>query len=437
MSDGAWEATGSGAELRAAPLRPPVVIAGLSTRAAAESATRAGYAVTTVDAFGDFDLAQYATSAVSVPRDVGRRYTAMQAARTARDVAADAAVYVGGFENHPEAVRTLARGRLLWGNPAEALARVRDPLRLAAALRGRGFAVPAVRADAPDGARGADAESTPPRWLLKQRASGGGHGVAPWAPGSAVGRGSVLQERIGGVPGSIVFVADGHAAVPLALSRQLVGDAAFGAHGFQYCGSIVAAAGDAQFEHDAELFERAVALAGAVAAEFGLVGVNGVDFVAAGGVPFPIEVNPRYSASMELAERAYGVSVFDAHARACGAELAVATEWCGSTVGAAPTCGRGGPPGALPPFVLAAARQAARASGKAVVYARRTVRIRDTRGWLDDASVRDVPHPGEQIPRGRPVCTVFATGGDSAECHDALVRRAQRVYDEIERGARA
>jgi hypothetical protein len=68
------------------------------------------------------------------------------------------------------------------------------------------------------------------------------------------------------------------------------------------------------------------------------------------------------------------------------------------------------------------------------VYARRPVVVGDTRRWLDDASVRDVPHPGERIARGRPVCTVFAEGRDAAECFDALARRAERVYDEIERG---
>ena len=47
-------------------------------------------------------------------------------------------------------------------------------------------------------------------------------------------------------------------------------------------------------------------MADAVTREFGLVGLNGIDFIARDGVPWPIEVNPRYSASMELLERARG-----------------------------------------------------------------------------------------------------------------------------------
>ena len=52
--------------------------------------------------------------------------------------------------------------------------------------------------------------------------------------------------------------------------------------------------------------------------------------------------------------------------------------------------------------------------------------------WLEDDTLRDIPHPGERIARGRPVCTIFATGRDDADCYRALVQRAQKVYDEIE-----
>ena len=441
-----------------APAR--VVIAGLSARAAAQSAVRAGYEVAAADAFGDLDLAACA-SVIPVPGAGARRYAAGAAARAASAVEADAAAYVGGFENHPRAVERLAAGRTLWGNPAAVLRRVRDPLALARALRARGIRVPAVAVAAvavaaaalPEAAQGqragearaagreavlsgagagagtgsggppqlhdaavagaephhrvaVDTDPRPRAWLLKRRASGGGRGVAAWAAGDPTPRGAVLQERIEGVAGSVAFVADGRRAVPFALSRQLVGEPEFGASGFVYCGSIIAAAGDAQLDRDRELYAAAAALADAVTDAFALVGVNGVDFVARDGVPFPVEVNPRYSASMELAERAYGFGVFAAHARACA--------------------------GVLPSFDLARARERAGAVGKAVVYARRDVAVGDTRAWLGDPTVADVPHPGERVAAGRPLCTVFAEGRDAAACRAALVRRAGAVYDAVE-----
>src|SRR5438045_1223713 len=83
----------------------------------------------------------------------------------------------------------------------------------------------------------------------------------------------------------------GGRAVPLGVFRQLIGEEPFGASGYRYCGNILAAAGE-----DDAVAERACAVAGAVCEAFGLVGVNGIDFVEKGGVPHAIEVNPRWSA---------------------------------------------------------------------------------------------------------------------------------------------
>jgi hypothetical protein len=379
-----------------------VLIAGLSARAFAESAARAGYDVTAVDAFGDLDLRARVHRTIALGRGAASatRFSAWAAVRAAQDVACDAVAYAAGFENHPRAVAALAGSRALWGNAPAVLARVREPLGLARALRRRGFVTPDVRVRAA-ARRG--------RWLLKPRASGGGHGIVPWWGPERPRRVSpnmYLQERMAGVAGSIVFAADGTRAVPLGLSRALAGERAFGARGFGYCGNILAGAGDGQFAADARLLAAATALAEAVTEEFGLVGVNGIDFVARRGVPYVVEVNPRYTASMELVERAYGLSMFDIHARACA--------------------------GALPAFDLVAARAAPGAIGKAIVYARRSTTLADTRGWLADPSVRDVPAPGERIPRGRPVCTIFARGRDGANCYAALGARAAALYGLIE-----
>jgi hypothetical protein len=126
-----------------------------------------------------------------------------------------------------------------------------------------------------------------------------------------------------------------------------------------------------------------------------------------GDVAVPIEINPRWSASMELVERAFGVSVFGAHAAACTT-------------------------GELPSLDLSSASGTAKVLGKAIVFARHDVTCADTHGWLIDPTVRDVPQAGEHIPAGRPVCTVFATGSDEDTCHANLVTRANRVYEMLE-----
>ena len=378
-----------------------VLLAGVSTRGFAESAVRAGYDVIAVDGFGDLDLRACATE-VHVVR-VGGRFRARAAVAAVRDVSCEAAVYEAGFENHPGAVRALAARRVLWGNPPAVLARARDPRRLARVVGKAGLPAPRVRLTRPaPGVRGG--------WVVKPLHSGGGDGVAVWRTGrgAPMPRRSYFQERIVGVTGSIVFVADGRRAVPLGLSRVLAGETAFGADGFRYCGNILGAAGDPQFPADERLLDRATLLAETVTQAFGLVGVNGVDFVARAGLPYAIEVNPRYTAAMELVERAYGLSLFDVHVRACRHSL--------------------------PTFDLAAARRRAPdAVGKAIVYARRPIALGDTRPWVLDADVRDISPPGTRFAPREPICTIFARGRDATACFAALARRAAGIYRDVER----
>ena len=406
-----------------------VLIAGVSARAAAASAVRAGFAVSLLDAFADLDLPA-GVRGLSLPRDFGAPFSAGAAARAARDLACDAVVYLSSFENHPDAVRTLAAGRRLWGNAPAVLRRVRNPRLLMRACRQRGIPAPAVIMSANDPNDSNDRND----WLIKPLASGGGRGVRPWIkPGPGVGirdpgseqpgsradpesripdpvevlpRSCYLQQRLEGVPGSVVFVAAGGRAAPLGVSRQLVGERAFGASGFRYCGNILAGSGDTQFQEDERIVPAACALAAAIADAFDLVGVNGIDFIARDGVPYPIEVNPRWCGSMELVEGAYGISVFGTHVEACAA-------------------------GTLPRFDLIQARHGTGAVGKAILFAREEVAVGDTRPWLSDRTVRDVPHPGEYIAAERPVCTVYAEAASATACHDALVARAERVYAEL------
>ena len=375
-----------------------VLIAGVTTRAIAVSAARAGYQVTAVDAFGDLDLR--AVAEVITPGSTpGTRFDPLAAATAGERVPAGLVAYTSNLENHPKAVERLARGRHLLGNPPAVLTRVRNPIALSSLLRRRGFATPATRATPPINPGVA-------RWLLKPRKSGGGHRVRPWRHERSVPRSSYLQERIAGVPGSVIFAANGDGAVVLGLSRQLVGDSRFGAQGFRYCGSLIGSRTAPVFPRQGELFQTAAALAVEVTREFGLVGLNGIDFIARKGVPYPIEVNPRYSASMELLERIHGLSLFEIHVRACRGTLPSELE--------------------IHP----------RIEGKAIVFARRDVILGNTEAWIGRQSLADVPHPGEHIPSGRPICTVFARGSDQATCLRRLVREARVVYRRVRTHAR-
>jgi predicted ATP-grasp superfamily ATP-dependent carboligase len=370
--------------------RAHLLIVGLTTRGLAVSAVRAGYRVTVVDGFGDLDLRAVA-EVIALRPEEGKRYGPLAAAVAGDAVPAGLAAYTSNLENYPAAVARLRDGRELLGNTPEVLSRVRNPIALMRLLRGQGF-------DSPDTRSTPVVARSHKTWLLKPRRSGGGHGITAWRMGAPVARSRYLQEQIAGIPGSIAFAADGQRAAVLGISRQLVGDARLGAAGFRYCGSLLGPSAAPVLPHQKKLSVIAAAMAQAVTREFRLVGLNGIDFIARDGIPYPIEVNPRCSASMELIERASAVSLFEVHAQACR--------------------------GTLPTDFVTEPQ----VHGKAIVFARREVRLGDTRPWLGKEWLADVPHPGERILRGRPICTVFAAGADASTCRRLLWRRAAIVY---------
>ena len=114
-----------------------------------------------------------------------------------------------------------------------------------------------------------------------------------------------------------------------------------------------------------------------------------------------VEVNPRPTASLETIDAAHGVRSFAAHLEACA--------------------------GRLPAFRRC---EPAGAAGKAVVFATEDLRAPDTREWAA-RGIRDVPHPGEPIAAGGPICTLVATGRTPEAVLDDLEARAAALRREL------
>ncbi|HEX6743285.1 MAG TPA: ATP-grasp domain-containing protein [Solirubrobacteraceae bacterium] len=351
----------------------------------AELAMRDGHRVAAFDLFGDLDLRRGGARVVARP---GGSLTALVDA--AIQAPAGGVVYGASFENHPALVARLGERHTLLGNGPQTLRAVRDPQRLAAALRDAGLAYPRTFAAAPDDRSG--------RWLRKPLRGGGGTRVRAWR-GGTLPAGAVVQERIGGVACSAAAVGDGVEAVVLGLTEQLVGRRAFGVRGYRWCGNVVPPRLPAGERED--LLGQARAICSSLAAAFALRGLFGVDFVWDGERAWTIEVNPRPTASLEAIEAAHAVGVFDAHLRACAGEL--------PRVEVEPTG----------------------AAGKAVLFATADVVVGDSVGWLQ-RGVRDVPHPGERIAAGHPICTLVAVAPTAQDALDELEEQAARLRSELE-----
>jgi uncharacterized protein len=351
----------------------------------ADLAMREGRPVTALDLFGDLDLRRGDARVVALP---GGSLTALVDA--AVQMPARGVVYGASFENHPALVARLAERHTLLGNGLQTLRAVRDPQRLASALRDAGLPYPRTFAVAP--------EDRSARWLRKPLRGGGGTRVRAWR-GGALPAGAVVQERIDGIACSAAAVGDGADAVVLGLTEQLVGRRAFGVRGYRWCGNVVPPRLP-DGERDS-LLGQARAICSCLAGAFALRGLFGVDVVWDGERAWTIEVNPRPTASLEAIEAVHGAGLFDAHLRGCAGEL--------------PRVGGG----------------RAGAAGKAVLFATEDVVIGDSIRWLE-RGVRDVPHPGERIAAGHPICTLVVAAATPQEVLSELEEQAARLRAELE-----
>jgi predicted ATP-grasp superfamily ATP-dependent carboligase len=147
----------------------------------------------------------------------------------------------------------------------------------------------------------------------------------------------------------------------------------------------------------AALLEQARAICSCLASAFALRGLFGIDLVWDGERAWTIEVNPRPTASLEVMQED---GLFAAHLQACAGEL--------PRIGAE----RDG------------------AAGKAVLFATEDVVIGDSERWLE-RGIRDVPHPGERIVAGRPICTVVAAAATPQDVLAQLEEQAVRLRAEL------
>jgi predicted ATP-grasp superfamily ATP-dependent carboligase len=336
----------------------------------ADLAVHSGRRVVAFDLFGDLDLRRSARRVVT-----RRGLAALVDAAVAE--APGTVVYGASFENHPALVERLGERHALLGNPPSTLRAVRDPAQLGAALGD--LPHPRTTVTAPSSGR----------WLRKPLRGGGGIRVQAWR-GGALPAGTFLQERVDGVACSAAAVGDGKDAVVVGVSEQLVGAGAFGVRGHRWCGNLVPPRVPVPGDEPQAICSR-------LAAAFGLRGLFGVDFVWDGERAWTVEVNPRPTASLEVIEAAYGIEVFGAHLR-----------------------------GELPDAVA----EPLRAAGKAVLFATEDVIVGDSERWLE-RGVRDVPHPGERIAAGRPICTVVTTAATPDDALAGLEEEAARLRAEL------
>ena len=351
-----------------------VAIVGASARAAAFSVIRSGRKAVAADLFGDADLQQACPVTPVSPYPEGLL-------DWLRETSCDGWLYTGALENFPELVDQLAMVRPLLGNPGNVLRRVRNPLLLAEVLTRHELPFPETRKSSV----GLPSDGS---WLAKTCQGSSGSGVEPFTAG--IGNDKFFQRFIQGTACSAVFAGPRL----LGITRQLVGEVWAGAGRFQYCGSVAPWPLPTAAEKQLRL------LGEVLVDEFDLVGLYGVDFAFDGQRPWAIEVNPRYTAAVEVVERARHINAIDWHLDH-GGDLP------------------------LPENSLAC-------QGKTILFAKQETMILDefTQWALTQPDLADIPQPGDS-DLGRPTCA-------NCFCHSGIERKiigsAEETNSEAPRG---
>ena len=200
------------------------------------------------------------------------------------------------------------------------------------------------------------------------------------------------QEFIEGESCAAIYLGDGRSARLLGVTKQLVGESWLHAAGFRYCGSI------GPMVLGAAANQMLVDIGSALANGFGLRGLFGIDCILCDGVPYPVEVNPRYTASIEVLEHATGLSA-----------LALHRQVFDSTA-----------PNRASPVASGAI------AGKAILFARAPLRFPEDGTWRSWTTTfpgveimpifADIPQPGTLIDKGRPILTFFRRAATVDEC---------------------
>ncbi|WP_145213231.1 ATP-grasp domain-containing protein [Planctomycetes bacterium TBK1r] len=266
--------------------RGPVVLVGASVRAAAESARIAGFSPIAVDHYGDretlaaarrwYQLDDFLDSRDSRPLD--------------RIVPERAPIaLVGGLERGYGWIGPTQRS--FWGVSPEQFLTCDRPEFLRDLAARAAVRLPETRC----------AGAASPGWLVKRRGSSGGLGVSYGEGVGEIPAGAILQRPVRGRVCGASFFGLGDRAKLLGVCRLL--KKRIGPYPFVFAGAL------GPIPLNVALVNALGRLGDAFCCLSPLVGPFNIDVVLRHDTVTLLEVNPRWSASMELVERAWGATL--------------------------------------------------------------------------------------------------------------------------------
>ncbi len=355
-----------------------LIVAGISARALAVAARRAGFATIALDAFGDRDTREACRETLVLHDAVGGFANIDlrgAVAAHAQDNAVIGFVYSAGFDNCSQRLAQVETIIPILGSSPKALALTKDPRHFAQACADAKLAHPEIAFETPD---------APSRWLVKRCGGSGGLHVKVGATCPSLGADEYWQTYIEGRSVSLLFVRDSRVLTPIAWSEQWTAPCVQAP--FRYGG----AAGP--IDGPSDLLDPLTKLTKTL----GVRGLASADFLDDGERFWLLEINPRPGATLDLFDE-------DADPLLSRHLAALADRSLSPPISRSP-----------------------RASEIVYTDDSFVVSARDWPSWAADR-----PVPGTYISKGSPICTVSAAGCNAAAAKAEVGARAMRVRSEF------
>ncbi len=361
-----------------------IMIVGACVRAASESAALAGYKVEAVDLFSDTDTQKVAncTKLVNYPYDIPG---------IVKQLHPDAVCITGALENYPDVLAEIRSSSRLLASPEQTISEIRSPQKLNQLLQTHQFEYPLL------------AETDVPQtgsWIAKPFHSAAGQHIRQMNSTTSCPEDSYLQQFIDGTPMSASFLLQPSHATLLGTTELLENS---NEPNFQFLGAVTKTL---PHHHQAELIRFGHLLANPELV--GLTGLIGVDFILTPDDHLVfLEVNPRYTATMELFESCWKHPLMHYHIAAF-----------------------------QDPHVHPLKTAANLVAGKRIIYARRAWDV--SKVWLEHVAqialasnlrLADIPSATDTITAGHPILTIAGKNTNAISMQQTLENVAEQIQD--------
>lgn len=352
-----------------------LIIAALSARGYAQAAVACGYDVITLDAFADADTSEITKQAFKLKfTEDGVDFTEFKHIFSMLDFSHCAGFLYGSlFDNAPELLAWVAKSVPILGNAPEVM-RLAKSFDFFALLDNLGIGHPEV-------------SLTKSLGLVKQLGGTGGTHIQCNLNGKQQPN-QYFQQKIEGIPVSLLFIADGNTTQTVGFNLQLLSPTT--SSPYRFAGAVSQFALPVAIQ---EVFEKTAHL---LTKHLALRGCNSLDAIFDGEQVWVLELNPRLSASFNCYP-----NLMQAHLQACKGHLLKLTKQT-------------------------------EAVAQLILYTDRDIEVPANFTWplgtMDIPSI-EVGVSSVKIELDSPVCTLCATADTAERAHQNVLENSRQLKE--------